>query len=159
MGQEWEGLKKVDPAYLTDVMQQVRTNLQNERFDVERMRPEIVYRVGNIGPTSTGSHLDVKDVKGTFFGRKSLDEYIGFQTAEGITPLSAGVTVSGGEFGASRSYGQHLGWDYAMPAGTPVVLRNGARRISSVRTEHGEKLTIGLPDGRRFTFLHGETVQ
>jgi hypothetical protein len=159
MGQEWEGLKKVDPAYLTDVMQQVRTNLQNERFDVERMRPEIVYRVGNIGPTSTGSHLDVKDVKGTFFGRKSLDEYIGFQTAEGTIPLSAGVTVSGGEFGASRSYGQHLGWDYAMPAGTPVVLRNGARPISSVRTEHGEKLTIGLPDGRRFTFLHGETVQ
>ena len=159
LGQEWVGLRKVDPAFIADAMQQVRTNLQNERFDVERMRPEIVYRVGNIGPTSTGAHLDVKDVKGSFFGRKSLDEYIGFQTAEGIIPVSAGVTVSGGEFGAARDYGKHLGWDYAMPAGTPVVLRNGARRISSVRTEHGEKLTIGLPDGRRFTFLHGETVQ
>ena len=75
---------------------------------------------------------------------------------DGLAPISAGQTVGGGEYGASRSYGRHLGWDYAVPDGTQVVLRNGARIISKKPSDNGDMLTIALPDGRRFTFLHGK---
>jgi hypothetical protein len=159
MGQIWIGLQYLPPAQVAAALNQTRANINNPRFDVNNMREEIVYKVGNIGPTSTGAHLDVKQDSGAYFGRESLDNFIAFQTPKGLKPLSAGVTVPGGRFGAARSYGSHNGWDYAVDAGTPVVLRNGARMIASRRTEHGDQLTIALPDGRRFNFLHGTAVQ
>lgn len=159
MGQVWIGLQNLPASQVANALNQTRANINNPRFDVNNMRQEIVYKVGNIGPTSTGAHLDVKQETGSYFGRESLDNFIAFQTPKGIQPLSTGVTVSGGRFGAPRSYGSHAGWDYAVPAGTPVVLRNGARMIASRKTEHGDQLTIALPDGRRFNFLHGTAVQ
>lgn len=159
MGQVWIGLQYLPPAQVAAALNQTRANINNPRFDVNNMREEIVYKVGSIGPTSTGAHLDVKQDSGAFFGRESLDNFIAFQTPKGLKPLSAGVTVPGGRFGAARSYGSHNGWDYAVDAGTPVVLRNGARMIASRKTEHGDQLTVALPDGRRFNFLHGTAVQ
>jgi murein DD-endopeptidase MepM/ murein hydrolase activator NlpD len=144
--------------FLAGALEQAKTNLTNPNIDSTRLRTQVAYKVGNIGPTSTGAHLDVKDTSGAYFARKDLDNYVGFKTGPKVVPLSVGVTVAGGEFGARRSYGSHNGWDYAMPAGTPVVLRNGARVISKRPSEHGDVLTIGLPDGRRFTFLHGEAA-
>jgi hypothetical protein len=155
LGNAWIGLQKLKPGQLAIAMEQAKANLSASNIDVTRLRPQVAYRVGNIGPTSTGAHLDVKDVSGAFFNRTSLDKYISFKMANGLVPLSSGVTAPGGEFGASRSYGRHLGWDYAVPAGTPVVLKNGARVISKKPSEHGDVLTIATPDGRRFTFLHG----
>lgn len=161
IGQVWYGLQPryINQAQVAAALEQTRANLNNPRFDVNNMRDEVVYRVGNIGPTSTGAHLDVKQEGGRFFARESLDNFIAFQTANGLQPLSSGVTVAGGRFGAPRSYGQHLGWDYAVPEGTPVVLRNGARYIAKRSTEHGDQLTVALPDGRRFSFLHGKAVK
>jgi hypothetical protein len=155
LGNAWIGLQKLKPGQLAAAMEQAKANLSSSNIDVTRLRPQVAYRVGNIGPTSTGAHLDVKDVTGAFFRRDAIDKYISFKMDSGLAPLSKGVTVPGGEFGAGRSYGRHLGWDYAVPAGTPVVLKNGARVISKKPSEHGDVLTIATPDGRRFTFLHG----
>ena len=157
LGQEWVGLQNLPRNVILQSLRNTAANLDNPNFNPDMMRNEIVYRVGNIGPTSTGAHLDVKQVGLDFFGRKTLDQYIGYKTAEGFQPLSTGVTVAGGEFGASRSYGEHRGWDYAMPKGTPVVLRKGAKIVAIQKdTGHGDRLTIGLPDGRQFEILHGK---
>lgn len=158
LGQTWIGLQKLKPGQLAKAMEQARINLSSANVDFSRLKPQVAYRVSGIGPTSTGPHLDVKDVTGAFFGRSALDKFVGFKLPTGIVPISAGVTVAGGRFGASRSYGSHNGWDYAVPDGTPVVLRNGARVISKRPTENGDLVTIAIPDGRRFTFLHGKAV-
>jgi hypothetical protein len=159
LGQEWIGLQYLPAERVKQALVQAKNNLNNPRFDVNNMRDEVVYRVGDIGPTSTAPHLDVKQEGGRFFARASLDNFIAFQTPKGLKPLSSGVTVNGGQFGAPRNYGPHLGWDYAVPEGTPVVLRNGARYIAKRATEHGDQLTVALPDGRRFSFLHGKAVK
>ena len=158
LGRTWIGLQYLPAGKVADALEQAKANLNNTNIDTSRLRDQVVYKVGRTGPTSTGYHLDVKDTSGAYFARKSLDNYIGFKTGANVVPLSTGVTIAGGEFGASRNYGAHLGWDYAMPSGTPVVLRNGARVISKRPSEHGDVLVIGLPDGRRFTFLHGKAV-
>ena len=158
LGRTWIGLQYLPPGALAGALERSKANLNNPNIDSARLRTQVAYKVGNIGPTSTGAHLDVKDTSGAYFARKDLDNYVGFKTGANVVPLSVGVTVKGGEFGAQRSYGSHNGWDYAMPVGTPVVLRNGARVVSKRPSEHGDVLTIGLPDGRRFTFLHGKAV-
>jgi hypothetical protein len=159
LGNAWIGLQKLKPGQLAAAMEQAKANLSSSNIDVTRLRPQVAYRVGGIGPkgpTTYGPHLDVKEVTGTFFGRNALDRYVSFKLPSGIVPLSTGVTVDGGEFGAAREYGRHLGWDYAVPEGTPVVLKNGARVISKKPSQHGDVLTIAIPDGRRFTFIHGK---
>lgn len=163
MGNEWIGLQNVKPQVLVAALNTAKANLNNPNFDVSRMKSSIVYKVGGIGPSGPGHfgpHLDIKQDTGKFFSRTSLDNYVGFQTAEGILPVSSGVTVAGGEFGATRDGGarSHNGWDYAMPTGTKVILRNGAWVVGKVRTDYGDKLTIALPDGRRFNILHGTAV-
>lgn len=158
LGRTWIGLQYLPASKVSSALEQAKANLNSPYIDSSRLRTQIAYKVGNIGPTSTGAHLDVKDTSGAYFARKDLDNYVGFKTGSQVVPLSVGVTVAGGEFGARRSYGSHNGWDYAMPSGTPVVLRNGARIVSKRPSEHGDVLTIGLPDGRRFTFLHGTAV-
>jgi muramidase (phage lysozyme) len=158
LGRTWIGLQYLPAGKLAGALEQAKANLNNPNIDVSRLRTQVAYKVGSIGPTSTGPHLDVKDTSGAFFARKDLDNYVGFKIGTKVVPLSVGVTIKNGEFGAPRSYGSHNGWDYAMPSGTPVVLRNGAWVVSKRPSEHGDVLTIGLPDGRRFTFLHGKAV-
>jgi muramidase (phage lysozyme) len=155
LGHTWIGLQKVKPAQIVAAMEQAKLNLSNPNIDTSRLRPQVAYRVGNIGPTSTGPHLHVGDTTGAFYKRNALDNFVAFKLPTGIVPLSAGTTIKGGEFGALRDYGSHSGRDYAVPLDTPVILRNGARVISKKSSEHGDVLTIATPDGRRFTFLHG----
>ena len=158
MGNEWIGLQNVKPQQLEAALNSAKTNLQNPNFDPSRMKSSIVYRVGGIGPQGPGQygpHLDIKQTNNKFFQRTSLDNYVGFDTGAGVIPVSAGVTVDGGEFGAPRSYGAHSGWDYAMPQGTKVILKNGAWIVGKVKTDYGDRLTIALPDGRRFNIIHG----
>jgi len=128
------------------------------------MSPTIAYKIYGIGPTSTGPHLDVKQQDNPStpgnearqrFAENALDNYVSVQLNGRRVPLSA-VTITD-NFDAHVARGSH-GIDYAAPGGTPVFLQNGARVVSKDPTEHGDKLVIQLPDGRRFSFLHGKAV-
>lgn len=161
LGNAWHGLRSVRPEQIVQAMEYAKQNLAGGNVDVSRMRPQVVYRVGGIGPQGArqyGAHLDIKRTDGKFFQRTALDNYLSFKTGQGLIPLSKGVTVEGGEFGASRWYGSHNGWDYAIAEGTPVVLKNGARVISKRPSEYGDVLTIATPDGRRFNIIHGKAT-
>jgi hypothetical protein len=156
MGQEWIGLQNEKARQLlTTRLQQLKTTLQAQSAmrQPDSMRTNVVYRVGNIGPTSTGAHLHVGAKDGGFFHRSFLDKYI--RVGKKKDPLSKGVTVAGGVFGAGRDYGSHKAWDFAFDDGTPVYLSNGAQVVGNRKTQHGDELVIQLPNGRQFYFLHG----
>jgi hypothetical protein len=115
--------------------------------------PFLVYISGNIGPTSTGQHLDVKEVGGREFAPTALDEYFEVDDPElGVVPLSR-VPITG-DFASHTARGSH-GIDYGLYEGTKIYAKNGARIISKVNTEHGCKLLTQLPNGKQYTFLHG----
>lgn len=156
MGQEWIGLQNPKAQQLvTQRLQELKARMQAPPMrQPETMRTNVVYRVGNIGPTSTGAHLHVGARDGGFFHRSFLDKYI--RVGKKKEPLSTGVTVGGGVFGASRSYGSHKAWDFAFDDGTPVYLSNGAQVVGNRKTQHGDELVIQLPNGRQFYFLHGQ---
>jgi hypothetical protein len=115
----------------------------------------VAYVTGNIGPTSTGPHLDVKRTDGGDFPATALDPYVDVQSPGGSrVPLSrVGVTADAANH---RSRGSH-GIDYGTESGSKVFLKGGARVVASVKTEHGDKLTIKLPNGKQYTFLHGRS--
>jgi hypothetical protein len=111
------------------------------------------YLQGNIGPTSTGPHFDVKKQGGGFFPRNYLDPYV---TVNGA-PLSTGVTERGATFAAHQARGSH-GWDYAFgPGRHAATLKGGAEWMGGVPTEHGEKRKFKIPTGEIFSFLHGKS--
>ena len=119
--------------------------------------PFLVYTAGNIGPTSTGPHLDVKQVGGAQFAPTALDSYIEVDDPElGVVPLSR-VPITG-DFASHTARGSH-GIDYGLYTGTKIYAKNGARVISNTPTEHGDKLLIQLPDGKQYTFLHGTAAK
>lgn len=155
MGQEWIGLQNPKAQQLvTQRLQELKARMQAPPMrQPEMMRTNVVYRVGNIGPTSTAAHLHVGAKDGGFFHRTFLDKYIRVGKSKG--PLSQGVTVAGGVFGAGRDYGSHKAWDFAFDDGTPVFLSNGAQVVGNRKTQHGDELVIQLPNGRQFYFLHG----
>jgi tape measure domain-containing protein len=109
------------------------------------------YMQGNIGPTSTGPHFDVKKVGGDYFPREYLDQFVRVNGR----PLSSGTTVRGGTFAAHQARGSH-GWDYAFGEGEyAATLTGGAEWMEGVPTEHGERRRFRLPTGETFQFLHG----
>jgi hypothetical protein len=115
------------------------------------MTPTLAYISGNIGPTSTGQHLDVKQVGGGEFATNALDQFVVVDDPElGRVPL--GKTPITGTFASHTARGSH-GIDYGLYSGTKVYVRNGARVVSKTTTVHGDKVVIQLPDGRRFQFL------
>ena len=119
--------------------------------------PFLVYTSGNIGPTSTGQHLDVKQVGGGQFPTTALDQYIEVDDPElGVVPLSQ-VPITG-DFASHTARGSH-GIDYGLYEGTKIYAKNGARVISNTPTEHGDKLLIQLPNGKQYTFLHGTAAK
>lgn len=109
------------------------------------------YVQGSIGPTSTGPHFDIKRQGGAYFSRTELDQFVEVNGE----PLSRGTTVKGGEFGASRSYGSHNGWDFAFSGSAALKLKNGAKWVGVTSTSNGDKATFRTPDGRLFEILHG----
>jgi hypothetical protein len=120
------------------------------------MTPTLAYISGNIGPTSTGQHLDVKQVGGGEFATNALDQFVVVDDPElGRVPL--GQTPITGTFASHTARGSH-GIDYGLYSGTKVYVRNGARVVSKTSTVHGDKVVIQLPDGRRFSFLHGKAT-
>lgn len=164
-----------DPRYVTKVVDilkaqginpdQVYTPAATPTRNSAYMRPTLAYISGNIGPTSTGAHLDVKQQDnpntpsnefGQNFATNVLDNFVVVDDQElGRVPLSR--TPITNTFADHVARGSH-GIDYGLYAGTKIYLQNGARIVSRARTEHGDKLVIQLPDGRRFSFLHGNAV-
>jgi hypothetical protein len=137
----------------------------NPARNTNNMRPTLAYISGNIGPTSTGAHLDVKQQdnpntpKNEFareFPVNALDDFVIVQDRElGTVPLSR--TPITNTFQQHVARGSH-GIDYGLYSGTKIFVKNGARVISKATTQHGDKVVIQLPDGRRFSFLHGKSV-
>ena len=161
-----------DPKYVKKVVDilkaqginpdQVYTPAATPTRNSAYMRPTLAYISGNIGPTSTGAHLDVKQQDNPNtptnefaknFQPNDLDNFVVVDDSElGRVPLSR-VPITN-TFAQHQARGSH-GIDYGLYSGTKIYLQNGARIVSRDRTEHGDKLVIQLPDGRRFSFLHG----
>ena len=155
---EWRGLKRIkddNPAEYQQIVNTAR-RLLNPNQSSTRQR---VYTTGNIGPTSTGQHLDVKQVGGGRFDLTELDDYIEVDDKDhGTVSLSSLRSLTGNvgdSFDEHVARGSH-GIDVGTYEGTEVYLKNGAQHVSNYETEHGTLTTIQLPDGRQFTFLHGK---
>ena len=120
--------------------------------------PVLAYISGNIGPTSTGPHLDVKEVGGGRFAEDALDDYVEVDDPEfgrvslgDIRKRTGGI---GSNFDEHVARGSH-GIDYGLYSGTKVFVKNGAKVIGSRPSAHGDVVTIQLPNGKQYTFLHG----
>ena len=118
--------------------------------------PLHVYTSGNIGPTSTGPHLDVKRSDRGEFNSNALDNFVEVDDPElGRVPLGQ-VPVTG-DFASHTVRGSH-GIDYGTHSGSEIYLKNGAKVVGTTPSEHGDVLTIELPDGSRYTMLHGKSA-
>ena len=123
------------------------------------------YTGDNIGPTSTGQHTDVKQMDNPRtsedetlkrFLPTELDDFVMVGDRDkGMIPLSQTTVTSGYDSLRDGGTRVHRGLDYGTYKGDKLYLQNGARKISTVKTAHGDKVTIELPNGQRFSFLHG----
>ena len=152
---EWIGLNNVSDAVLRPAMQGI-VNEQSPYNKTENLSAGVqkaVYTTGNIGPTSTGQHLDVKRTDGSYFEYKDLDNFVDVQDPEfGRVKLSR--VPETGNFNSHTRRGSH-GRDYGTYSGSKLYLKNGAKVVSNTPTVHGDYMVIRLPDGREFSFLHG----
>jgi len=113
------------------------------------------YVQGGIGPRGSnqyGPHFDIKRSDGGFYSRTALDRYVQVNGR----PLSSGVTVPGGEFGAPRSYGGHAGRDYAFAPGAAMSLTGGAKWMGSQAGSYGDAAAFMTPDGQVYKVIHGK---
>jgi tape measure domain-containing protein len=108
---------------------------------------------GPSGPNAYGPHFDIKRQDGSYFGRSALDQFV---TVNG-KPLSSGLTVPGGQFGASRDGGArtHNAWDYAFGGRAELQLQNGAKWMGSSSTSYGDNAVFQTPDGKIYRIIHG----
>jgi len=156
---EYKGSPATDPNYMSPTMKQV------------------FYKTGNImAPGMDPSeHLDVKqadnpntaaDETNAYFDEDALENYVSVSDPEfgevGMSELAEkyygkGNRPANTSFYAARKYrnGIHLGWDYPTASGSLLKLKGGARVVGGYNTSFGYKAIIQLPDGRRFSFLHG----
>jgi hypothetical protein len=106
------------------------------------------------GPNQYGAHFDIAERSGAYFGRGALDPYVLVNGA----PLSRGLTVQGGQFGASRDGGrrEHRAWDYAFGANAALTLTGGAKWTSSKAGSYGDNTAFMTPDGKVYRIIHGK---
>ena len=84
---------------------------------------------------------------------KALDQYVEVDDPElGRVPL--GQVPITGDFASHTRRGSH-GIDYGTYSGTKVYVKNGAKVVGTRPSEHGDVVTIELPNGQQYTFLHG----
>jgi hypothetical protein len=133
------------------------------------MRPTLAYITSDLG--SPGQpHLDVKQQdnpntpQNEFrmrFGERDLDNFVVVKDPEfGTIPvgeLRKRLPGRGDSFDQHLARGSH-GIDYPTAYNSQVFVRNGARIVSKQQTKWGSMVIIQLPDGRRFSFLHGKSV-
>lgn len=167
LGRRWIGLKNVSRTKLQEALEAIKVDgrFQAPSFFGLDLDGDVLtkfYKAGNIGPTSTGQHTDVKqldnprtdvDESRGFFKYTDLNDYVVVQDRDlGQVPL--GGVPETGDFASHTVRGSH-GRDYGTYEGDNLYLKNGAKVISSNPTEHGDAVVVELPDGRRFQFLHG----
>ncbi len=167
-----------DPDYvpkIVSILQRMGVNVdqpyspappaRNQAF----MRPTLAYITSDLG--SPGQpHLDVKQQdnpntpQNEFRGRfkeNELDQFVVVQDPEfGMIPvgdLRKRLPGRGDNFDQHMARGSH-GIDYPTAYNSKVFVRNGARIVSKQQTRWGSMVIIQLPDGRRFSFLHGKSV-
>ena len=68
-----------------------------------------------------------------------------------LRELTNNVGDSWDEHAARGSHGIDVG----TYTGSQVFVKNGARVISTRPSVHGDVVTIQLPNGQQYTFLHG----
>ena len=137
----------------------------------------VFYKTGDVmAPGMAPSeHLDIKqsdnpntpeDETNAYFEPDALDQYIevddptyGSVGPEELTNkfYGKGNRPENMKFYAPRKYrnGTHLGWDYPTANGSTLHLKNGARVVGGYQTAFGYKAIIEIPNGKRFSFLHG----
>ena len=154
LNNEWIGLRKVPQAQINAAYASL--DPYNQPDVLTPGVRKLAYVSGNIGPTSTGQHTDVKGVDGQEFAPTALDKYVEVDDpVYGTVPLSkVGVT---GDFASHTQRGSH-GIDYGTYSGSKIYVKNGATVVGSIPTEHGDKVTIQLPTGKQYTFLHGNSA-
>lgn len=156
------------PGKIIRIMKQMGVNVDQPfsapappARNTNNMRPTLAYITGDIGPTSTGEHLDVKQENRQRFAENALDKFVEIQDPEfgriSLGDLKRRLPGRGDNFDQHVARGSH-GIDYPTAKGTKLFVKNGARVVSKVPTAHGHKVVIQLPDGRRFSFLHGTSV-
>jgi hypothetical protein len=126
------------------------------------LNPRVAYITGDIMPGGARSeHLDIKQADGGRFAENALDRYVEIEDPQfgRVAPstLRAKLPGRGDNFDQHVARGSH-GIDYPTANGSKVFLKGGAKVISSQATEWGDKLTIQLPNGKRYTFLHGRSA-
>ena len=171
----YAGGESAYPSKIIRVMQQMGVNVdqpynpappaRNQAF----MRPTLAYITSDLG--SPGQpHLDVKQQDNpntpanefrTRFNVNDLDNYVVVKDPEfGTIPvgeLRKRLPGRGDDFDQHMARGSH-GIDYPTAYNSQVFVRNGARVVSKQQTKWGSMVIIQLPDGRRFSFLHGKSV-
>lgn len=175
-GAGYAGGEAAYPEKIIRVMQQMGVNVDQPYTaapkpsrDAAYMRPTLAYITSDLG--SPGQpHLDVKQQdnpntpQNEFRGRfkeNELDQFVVVQDPEfGMIPvgdLRKRLPGRGDNFDQHMARGSH-GIDYPTAYNSKVFVRNGARIVSKQQTRWGSMVIIQLPDGRRFSFLHGKSV-
>lgn len=166
----WVGLN--EPKYREPILEALRNINQIPAFEGVQIKPDVAlhfYTAGNIGKGAayTGQHTDVKqqdnprtrrNERGDKFEYDDLDDYIEVEDRElGRVPFSR--LPQTGDWKSHTDRGSH-GRDYGTWAGDKLYLKNGARVVEHFDSGgDGDGVIIELPDGRRFSFLHGNRVQ
>ena len=120
----------------------------------------IFYRGGDIGPTSTGMHTDIKTLDGSRFDLNELDQYVYVEDRDhgrvSLTALRRLTNNAGDSWDEHAARGSH-GIDVGTHTGDGLYLMNGARFLEneSYDSEHGYVAVIQLPSGKKFAFRHG----
>ena len=109
---------------------------------------------GPSGPNAYDPHFDIKRQDGGYFGRNALDQYVEVNGRA----LSSGLTVAGGQFGASRDGGSrvHNAWDFAFGGSASLGLKNGAKWLSNSSGSYGDNAVFQTPDGQIYRIIHGK---
>ena len=166
LGRRWLGLKKLPQKKVREALEAITSDPRFQgafgQINYESGVLHKFYKAGNIGPTSTGQHTDIKQLDNprtpgdefrAEFKYTDLDDYVVVEDRElGQVPI--GSVPETGDFESHTVRGSH-GRDYGTYEGDYLYLKNGAQVISSTPTEHGDAVVVELPDGRRFQFLHG----
>ena len=121
--------------------------------------PVLAYITGDTGPTSTGPHLDTKRVDRQYFEVSQLDDYIEVDYNGQRVPLSQTPQSDG--FYASRGSRTHAGYDHALPVGTKIYAKNGAKITykGDSGDGNGDVVAVDIPGMGEIQFLHGKMPQ
>ena len=156
---EWVGLQKLPQAKINELYKSLDPFNQPDVLTPGLRK--LAYVTGDIGNGTayTGEHLDVKDSSGQRFHYRALDKYVEIDDPEygtiSLGDLREKTNFVGDSWDQHNARNSH-GIDYGSAKNSKVYVKNGAKVISSVDSGgNGDLVTIELPTGKQYTFLHG----